>query len=247
MLNKITYLLLFVTFATTVARAQRLSPNDTTTEHTVRGTFYHDRFVGRKTSSGEVFRQDLYTAAHRHIKFGTLLLVTNPKNGKQVIVKINDRCPKDRIIDMTRLAAKTIEIKSSSVKIKILPSYYKEIWEKQSELGDVLSEGSILEYASHYFANKHRKQEPADTDKKNKDSNKHLLYDIELAKGKHLDTEDIISNLPIYYQDKVGISDSAGDRGKTIILFLSLPNSEASKILLSLKAKFPNATLIPSK
>ena len=75
--------------------AQRISSTDTTTTHKMRGTFYSDRFVGRKTSSGEVFRQDRYTAAHHSLKFGTLLLVTNPKNGKQVMVRINDRCPKD--------------------------------------------------------------------------------------------------------------------------------------------------------
>lgn len=235
--------------------AQKISPDDTLTEHTIRGTFYHDRFVGRKTSNGEVFRQDLYTAAHRHIKFGTLLLITNPKNGKQVIVRINDRCPKDRVVDMTRLAAKTIGIKSSKVKIKVLPPHFKEIWEKQSELDEVLSEGRILEYASHYFANKHKnkaqdndgKKKQANDSKKEQDNSKHLLYDIELAKGRNLNTEDIIGKLPIYYQDKVGVSDPAADRTRTIILFLSLPNTDATKILHSLKAKFPQATLVPSK
>ena len=63
--------------------AQSIASTDTTRVFTMRGTYYSDRFVGRKTSSGEVFVQDKYTAAHHTLKFGTLLLVTNPKNGKE--------------------------------------------------------------------------------------------------------------------------------------------------------------------
>lgn len=139
--------------------AQVIQPSDTNTEYSIRGTFYHDKFEGRKTSSGEVFHQNLYTAAHHRIKFGTLLLVTNPKNGKQVIVKINDRCPKDRILDMSRLAASTIDIKSSTVIIRVLPPQFKELWEIQETLKDILAEGKLMDYATRYFAN-HKKTSP---------------------------------------------------------------------------------------
>lgn len=138
--------------------AQRIDIDNFEKEYSIRGTFYHDRFEGRKTSSGEVFRQNLYTAAHRHLKFGTLILVTNPKNGKQVIVKINDRCPKDKILDMTRLAATTIGIKTSTVKIQVLPPHFKELWEKQEKLKEILSEGRLLDYAAEYFSG-HKTQE----------------------------------------------------------------------------------------
>ena len=45
---------------------------------TMLGTYYADRFVGRKTSCGEIFRQNQYTAAHKTIPMGTYLLVTYP-------------------------------------------------------------------------------------------------------------------------------------------------------------------------
>lgn len=137
------------------SKAQVIQPSDTVREYSVRGTYYHDKFEGRKTSSGEVFHQNRYTAAHHHLKFGTLLLVTNPKNGKQVIVKINDRCRKDKILDMSRLAASSIDIKSSTVTIRVLPPHFIELWEIQETLKDILAEGKLMDYATRYFA-KHK-------------------------------------------------------------------------------------------
>ena len=61
--------------STAVVQAQNYSSEDTVTEYPNKGTYYHDRFVGRKTSSGEIFDQNLFTAAHWKIKFGTLVLV----------------------------------------------------------------------------------------------------------------------------------------------------------------------------
>jgi hypothetical protein len=52
-------------------------------------SYYADKFNGRKTASGEKFDNDKLTAAHRTLPFNTLLLVTNPKNGKEVVVKVN--------------------------------------------------------------------------------------------------------------------------------------------------------------
>jgi len=70
-------------------------------------SFYAKKFEGRKCSSGEVFRQDGLTAAHKTLAFGTLVKVTNLANDSVVIVKINDRLPKKskRIIDLSRRAA----------------------------------------------------------------------------------------------------------------------------------------------
>jgi peptidoglycan lytic transglycosylase len=60
-----------------------------------------------KTASGEVFSPSKLTAAHRSLPFGTFVRVTNLKNRKTVIVRINDRGPfgKGRIIDLTPAAA----------------------------------------------------------------------------------------------------------------------------------------------
>ena len=69
-------------------------------------SYYHDKFNGRKTASGEIFDNNLYTAAHKTLKFGTKIKVTNTVNGESVIVTINDRGPfvKGREIDLSKKA-----------------------------------------------------------------------------------------------------------------------------------------------
>jgi hypothetical protein len=75
-----------------------------------KASFYHDSFHGLETSNGETYDMDDFTAAHRTLPFNTLLLVTNRKNNKSVIVRVNDRGPfaKSRIIDLSKSAAKKI-------------------------------------------------------------------------------------------------------------------------------------------
>jgi len=65
---------------------------------------------GRLTSSGEVFDFHKLTAAHRTLPFGSIVLVTNTRNGKQVKVRINDRGPgfPGRIIDVSAAAARRL-------------------------------------------------------------------------------------------------------------------------------------------
>jgi Lytic transglycolase len=65
---------------------------------------------GKRTSSGEVFDYHRLTAAHRTLPFGSIVLVTNTHNGKQVIVRINDRGPgyPRRIIDVSTAAARRL-------------------------------------------------------------------------------------------------------------------------------------------
>ncbi len=75
-------------------------------------SFYANMFNGRKTANGEIFSNNKMTAAHRTLPFGTMVLVTNLANGRQVIVRINDRGPyvKGRIIDLSRAAAQEIRM-----------------------------------------------------------------------------------------------------------------------------------------
>ena len=105
----------FVLLADVVA--QTITPADTLSDVVLHGTYYSDKFVGRKTSSGEFFSQKKYTAAHNTLPFGTLLLVSNQKSGKQVIVKVNDRCPRRGVLDMSRCAAKSIDVGSQKVNV----------------------------------------------------------------------------------------------------------------------------------
>jgi rare lipoprotein A len=73
-------------------------------------SFYADKFEGRKTASGEIYRHSLLTAAHRTLPFGTTVRVTNISNQKTVEVVINDRGPftKGRIIDVSKSAAEQL-------------------------------------------------------------------------------------------------------------------------------------------
>ncbi len=79
---------------------------------TAEGTasYYNRKFQGRKTASGESFNCNHFTAAHRSLPFGTSVRVINLDNGKQVVVRINDRGPhlKGRIIDVSPAAAREI-------------------------------------------------------------------------------------------------------------------------------------------
>lgn len=66
-----------------------------------------------RTASGERANPNAMTAAHRRLPFGTKVRVTNLRNGKSVILRINDRGPftKGRVIDVTRLAAQKLGFK----------------------------------------------------------------------------------------------------------------------------------------
>lgn len=88
-------------------------------------SFYGTKFNGRRTASGEKFDNSALTAAHLSLPFGSLVKVTNVRNGKTVVVRINDRGPhvKGRIIDLSKAAAKKIGIShagTARVKLEIL-------------------------------------------------------------------------------------------------------------------------------
>ena len=75
-------------------------------------SYYHNKFNGRRTSSGELYNSTLYTAAHKTLPLNSYAVVTNMNNQRKVIVRINDRGPfsKGRIIDLSHAAAKEIGI-----------------------------------------------------------------------------------------------------------------------------------------
>lgn len=85
-------------------------------------SFYAKKFNGRKTSSGEIFSNDKYTAAHKTLKLGTFVKVRCLKNDSVVIVKVNDRLParSKRMIDLSLKAAKKLNfIQSGLTKVEI--------------------------------------------------------------------------------------------------------------------------------
>ena len=73
-------------------------------------SWYGPGYHGHETSSGEVYDQDDFTAAHPRFAFGTLVRVTLLSTGRSVVVRINDRFPahKGRLIDLSRGAARDI-------------------------------------------------------------------------------------------------------------------------------------------
>ena len=77
-------------------------------------SWYGPGFHGRRTANGERFDMHELTAAHKTLPFGTRVLVHNPRTGKEVVVRINDRGPfiKGRVIDLSKAAAKALGLKS---------------------------------------------------------------------------------------------------------------------------------------
>ena len=88
-------------------------------------SYYAAKFHGRRTASGEKFSSKLMTAAHLTLPFGTQLKVTNLRNMKSVIVRVNDRGPHvlGRIVDLSRAAAELIGMRhtgTAHVELEIL-------------------------------------------------------------------------------------------------------------------------------
>jgi rare lipoprotein A len=88
-------------------------------------SFYANKFNGRKTANDEIFQNEKYTAACNQLPFNTWIKVTNLKNKKSVIVRINDRLhPQNkRLVDLSRAAARDLGIIArgiAKVKVEVL-------------------------------------------------------------------------------------------------------------------------------
>ena len=89
---------------------------------TMRASWYGPGFHGQKTANGEQYDQMSFTAAHKTLKFGTLLKITNLRNKKSVVVRINDRGPyiAGRDLDLSKGAALALGmVKRGVAKIKV--------------------------------------------------------------------------------------------------------------------------------
>lgn len=95
-----------------------------TSTHRMEGlaAYYTNRLEGRRTASGQIFTQGKLTAAHPTLPFGTLVKVTNTRNNRSLVVRINDRGPTQaaRVIDLSRSAAsKLVMIRSGLVPVTL--------------------------------------------------------------------------------------------------------------------------------
>jgi rare lipoprotein A len=88
-------------------------------------SWYGEHFQGKQTASGEPFDMRDFTAAHPSLKLGTFVKVTNLRNGKAVVVRINDRGPvvDGRIIDLSYNAARALGFKDRGLQTVRLDLY----------------------------------------------------------------------------------------------------------------------------
>jgi len=95
-------------------KGERYEPENTDVPMVESGlaSWYGKPFHGRRTASGEVYDMNAMTAAHKTMPLPSYALVRNPANGREVVVKVNDRGPfaKGRVIDLSRAAARKLGI-----------------------------------------------------------------------------------------------------------------------------------------
>lgn len=91
-----------------------------------RASYYADYFDGKTTASGQVFKQDEFTAAHLTLPFNSLIKVVNLENEKSVVVRVTDRGPYDKrfVVDLSKAAFETISPLSRGV----IQVYYEVIY-----------------------------------------------------------------------------------------------------------------------
>lgn len=92
-----------------------------------KASFYghKDGHHGRRTASGERYDSNSLTGAHRTLPFGTRVRVTNLRNGRSVVIRINNRGPfiRGRIIDVSYAAARELDFVSRGVaQVRIEPA-----------------------------------------------------------------------------------------------------------------------------
>ena len=96
-----------------------------------KASYYSNGLHGRKMSNGERYDCNAFTCAHRTLPFGTRLKITNPRNGKSVIVRLTDRGPfvRGRVVDLSYAAARELGTLASGV------AYVKvELVRKETEI-----------------------------------------------------------------------------------------------------------------
>ncbi|GAA3532564.1 septal ring lytic transglycosylase RlpA family protein [Zobellella aerophila] len=122
-MRRILLLLATLAFLHGCGSIQNISPIDPASPETSgyraegKASFYGSRHHGRKTASGEKFNKHALTAAHRTLPFGTRVRVTNLRNHKSVVVRINDRGPysRGRVIDLSEQAARELSMTRAGV------------------------------------------------------------------------------------------------------------------------------------
>lgn len=228
-------------------------------------TFYADKFHGRRTSSGEIFDQNKATAAHISIKLGTWVRVTNTRNDEQIIVKINDRCPKRGVIDLSRSAARKIGIRGTApVIVEILSADSAADLLAQSQLEEMQAPAEPItdkidtkqtppaKASTQQKQPEKEKAKPAAKKVAKKEAKNHTpskidnhRYNILLCKTTtQKRARQEVEKLPLLYQENVKITPDLKHSGQLVILDMSLTKHQAREISKALQKSFPNSELI---
>jgi len=112
-----------------------------------KASYCYGRWIGHITANGEYYKASDVTAAHKTLPFNTMVRVTNLKNGKSVIVRINNRGPyvKGRILDLSLVAAQTIDMTELGVvpvkaeilrKIPVVPKPNRKLTEAEKRAAE---------------------------------------------------------------------------------------------------------------
>jgi len=117
-------IVIFLTLLVTLLFTTNVMAKTKVNQHSTRGeaSYYAGFHHGKKTASGERFNMHSLTAAHRTLPLGSKIKVTNLNNGKEVVVRVNDRGPyaKGRVLDVSLGAAKKLDmIKTGTTKVSI--------------------------------------------------------------------------------------------------------------------------------
>lgn len=209
-------------------------------------TYYHNKFENRKTSSGEIFSQKKYTAAHKTLPLNTLVKVTHLKNGRSVLVRVNDRCPRAGVIDLSLLAAKRILLHktgTAKVKVEILGQDYMELWEKQDELFEMFDRAEMNDsirnrYLDSVIFAKGNKYEEAFL----------FTYHIRLATAANKsEAKDIVHQLPEQYQKLAKATKVYNENFYYINIGPFISQKTAKEAMEILKKNYPLAHLIKKK
>jgi rare lipoprotein A len=121
--------LLLLGILATHAQPAKLALRDTSGRNAVIqygiASFYSDKFEGKPTATGELYKKDQFTAAHNALPLGTWIRVTNLSNKRAVVVRINDRLHhrNRRLVDLSRAAATKLRYTGrgiTRVKVEVL-------------------------------------------------------------------------------------------------------------------------------
>ncbi len=94
-----------------------------------KASYYSNRLHGRRMSDGSRYHRDSLVCAHRYYPLGTKLLVRNPQNGNEVVVKVTDRGPygRGRVIDLSLAAARELGFVSQGTAMVEVSVYNEEV------------------------------------------------------------------------------------------------------------------------